>query len=348
MRGLAEERPDAQPRPMPASEKRFGCLGVFIVVLLCLSLLLNFALILGEMFGVSAARNHRYREVVLNEAAPNVSAKIAVIRLRGMISSFESGILGGATPEEIKQQFRQALEDSAVRAIILAIDSPGGEVTASDEIYNIVRKARDRKKVIVSMGSMAASGGYYSALGGSHIIAHDTTFTGSIGVIMQTLNYGELFGKVGLQMVTFKSGKFKDMLSGSRPVTPEEQAYVQGLVMQTYGKFVGIVAQERKLPEEELRNGPADGRVLSGKDALAAKLIDEIGDFDSAVQRAMQMGGAQGAAVVEYRAVDSLSRYLRLLGGAEESKRVEINVGPSSSLRLQPGRLYLLPEFLAP
>jgi protease IV len=345
--GLAQFPAGQQPRPMPASEKRFGCLGVFIVVLLCLSLLFNFAFIVGEMFGVSSGGSHKVREIVLTEAAPNVSNKIAVIRLSGLISSMESGFLGGATPEAMKEQFRHALEDKSVRAIVLAIDSPGGEVTASDEIYNIVRKAREVKKVVVSMGSMAASGGYYTALGGSHIIAHDTTFTGSIGVIMQTLNYGELFGKVGLQMVTFKSGKFKDMLSGSRPITPEEQAYVQGLVMQTYGKFVGIVARERKLPEEELRAGPADGRVLSGKDALAAKLIDDIGDFDAAVQKAMQLGGAPGAAVVEYRPIDGLGRYLRLLGDANQSKRVEINVGPQPSFRLQPGRLYLVPDGIA-
>ncbi len=235
-----------------------------------------------------------------------------------------------------------------MRAIVLAIDSPGGEVTASDDIYNIIRKARDRKPIVVSMGAMAASGGYYAALGGSHLIARDTTFTGSIGVIMQTLNYADLFGKVGLQMVTFKSGKMKDMLSGSRPITPEETEYVQKLVMQTYGKFVGIVAAERKIPEDTLRNGVADGRVLSGKDALDAKLIDQLGDLDDAVKKAIELGGAPGATVVEYRAIETLSRLLHLSGKADESKRVEIHLGPQSSLHLQPGRLYLLPEILAP
>jgi protease-4 len=149
-------------------------------------------------------------------------------------------------------------------------------------------------------------------------------------------------------MVTFKSGKMKDMLSGSRPSTPEEREYVQNLVMQTYGKFVGIVAAERKIPEDALRNGVADGRVLSGKDALDAKLIDELGDLDTAVKKATELGGAPGATVVEYRAVESLSRYLRIFGKADDTKRVEINLGPQSSLHLQPGRLYLLPEILAP
>jgi len=333
---------------MPASEKRFGCLGVFIVVLLCLSLLFNLAFIVGEVVGMPAAGSHKFREVVLTQGSPNVSNRIAVIRLGGVISSAESGFLGGSTPQAIKLQFRQALEDKTVRAIVLAIDSPGGEVTASDEIYNVVRMAREKKKVIVSMGSMAASGGYYAALGGSHIIAHDTTFTGSIGVIMQTLNYADLFGKIGLQTVTFKSGKMKDMLSGSRPITPEEQAYVQALVMQTYGKFVGIVANERNLPEDGLRNGVADGRVLSGRDALDAKLIDGLGDFDAAVQKAMELGSATGATVFEYQEQESLSRFLHLASKADDTKRVEINLAPQSSWRLQPGRLYLLPEILAP
>ena len=333
---------------MPASEKRFGCLGVFIVVLLCLSLLFNMMFLVGSMFGIGSGGPQKFRETVMTEGAPNVKAKIAVIRLGGLISSGDMGFGTGASPDEIKQAFKQALEDKDVRAIVLAIDSPGGEVTASDDIYNIIRKARDRKKIVVSMGAMAASGGYYAALGGSHIIARDTTFTGSIGVIMQTLNYADLFGKVGLQMVTFKSGKMKDMLSGSRPSTPEERDYVQALVMQTYAKFVGIVAAERKIPEDTLRNGVADGRVLSGKDALDAKLIDQIGDLDDAVKKAIELGGAPGATVVEYRAIESFSRLLRIFGKADSSKKVEINLGPQSSLHLQPGRLYLLPEILAP
>ena len=333
---------------MPASEKRFGCLGVFIVVLLCLSLLFNAIFLIGSFASALSGGAQKYEQKVLTPGEKNVSAKIAVIRLSGLISSGDMGLSVGATPEEMKQQFKQALEDKDVRAIVLAIDSPGGEVTASDDIYNIIRKARDRKKIVVSMGAMAASGGYYAALGGSHIIARDTTFTGSIGVIMQTLNYADLFGKVGLQMLTFKSGKMKDMLSGSRPSTPEERDYVQNLVMQTYGKFVGIVAAERKIPEDALRNGVADGRVLSGKDALEAKLIDQLGDLDDAVKKAIELGGAPGATVVEYRAIESFGRLLRIFGKADSSKKVEINLGPQSSLHLQPGRLYLLPDILAP
>jgi protease-4 len=290
----------------------------------------------------------RFNEHELTPAAnKTVSLKIAVIRLAGLISNFEPGSIGDSMVDDIKLQLKHALEDTDVKAIVLAIDSPGGEVTASDIIYNAVRAARAKKPVVVSMGSTAASGGYYIACGASHIVAHDTTFTGSIGVIMQTLNYAELFGKVGLEMVTFKSGKFKDMLSGSRVLGPEEKEYVQSLVMQTYSKFVGIVAAERKLPEAELRAGVADGRVLSGRDALAAKLIDEIGDFDAAVAKAQQLGQAPGAAVVRYELPASIGRYLRLLGKAETPKKIEISVAPQAAYTLQPGRIYLLPGIFA-
>jgi len=147
---------------------------------------------------------------------------------------------------------------------VLSIDSPGGEVTASDVIYSAVCKARKQKPVVVYMGSMAASGGFYVACGGSYLMANDTTLTGSIGVIIQTLNYQQLLGKIGVEAVVFKSGQFKDILSGSRQMTPEEKEYIQKLVMQTYGKFVGIVATERKLPVEQLTKGIADGRIISG------------------------------------------------------------------------------------
>jgi protease-4 len=257
------------------------------------------------------------------------------------------GSVGDSMVEDMQLQLRQALEDKEVRAIVLAIDSPGGEVTASDIIYEAVKRAKAQKPVVVSMGSMAASGGYYIACGGSYLFAHDTTFTGSIGVIMQSLNYSELMGKVGVDMITFKSGKFKDMLSGTRTMTPEEREYVQALIMQTYGKFVGIVARDRGLPEEQLRAGVADGRVLSGQDALAAKLIDEIGGEDAAIRKAKELGKCPSATVVKYETAGGLGRYLKLLGNAEP-KKLEVNLTPRSALPLEPGRLYLLPSLLAP
>ena len=330
---------------MSTSPKRFGCLGVFIVFLLCLSILFNALFLIGGAVNVAMGEN-TFHEVLIKKPAQDVKSKIAVIRLDGLITGGEGGTQSPV--DIIKTELKQAIADGDVRAIVLAIDSPGGEVTASDIIYNAVKEARKTKPVVVSMGSLAASGGYYVAVGGSHIFAHETTFTGSIGVIMQSLNYSDMIGKIGVQVMTYKSGNFKDMLSGSRPPTEPEKQYIQGMVMQTYDKFVGIVAAERKLPVDELRNGVADGRVVSGKDALAAKLVDEIGDFDAAVQKAMQLAAAPGAAVVGYDTGGGLAHYLRMLGKSETPKKIEINLTPEAGLHLQPGRLYLLPSLLAP
>ena len=123
-----------------------------------------------------------------------------------------------------------------------------------------------------------------------------TTFTGSIGVIISTLNYRDLLGKVGLEAVVFKSGKFKDMLSGAREMTPEEKAYVEGLVMQSYDRFVGIVAKSRNLDEQSLRGGVADGRILSGTDAYAANLVNQLGYVEDAFVKARELAGSSRGA----------------------------------------------------
>src|SRR5213079_3283476 len=150
--------------------------------------------------------------------------------------------------DDMRAALQQARDDARVKAIVLEIDSPGGEVTASDAIYNAVATARARKPVVVYMDSLAASVGYYIACVGKFLMANETTITGSSGVIIQTLNYEQLLNKVGLASVIFKSGKFKDMLNGARPITPEERELVQSFVMKTYDKFLGIVATERNVP----------------------------------------------------------------------------------------------------
>ena len=148
-------------------------------------------------------------------------------------------------------------------------------------LHRVVRGAvRAKKPVVVYMDSLAASGGYYVSCGGKYLMANETTITGSIGVIIQTLNYEQLFNKIGLSSVVFKSGKFKDLLNGGRPLMPEEREFVQSFVMKTYDKFLGIVAKERSLPADGLRNSIADGRILSGKDALENKLIDSVGQIE--------------------------------------------------------------------
>lgn len=343
------------------TQKNLGCLGIVLVVILCLSLLLNFIFIVAgsanASAGLVARKAPRFEEAVVVEATADKDgktsdAKIAVVSLRGIITSAEPGSLTETMVEDLKLQLKQAADDDKVKAIVLHVDSPGGEVTASDIIYNAVRRVRDERKkpVVVYMGSLAASGGYYVACGGSWLMAHETTLTGSIGVIMQTLNYEQLMGKVGVSTVTFKSGQFKDMLSGSRQMTDAEKEYVQNMVMQTYGKFVGIVARERKLDENALRSGPADGRVISGKDAKEAKLINGLGELEDAYAKAMELANVKGATIIRYDSPFKLGKLLRFLGQGESqaAATVEVKIADAFTPKLEAGRLYFLPAFYAP
>ena len=345
------------------TQKNSGCLWMLAGFGLCLGFLTVLAIVFIVASGnsvrtVVAPKAPRFEESVVVDGKPpkdakEPDAKIALISLRGIITSAEPGTIGETMVDDLKIQLEQAATDEKVKAVVLYVDSPGGEVTASDSIYTAVRRVREggygakKKPVVVYMGSLAASGGYYVSCGGNWLIANETTLTGSIGVIMQSLNYRELFSKVGLETITFKSGQFKDMLSGSRELTQEERDYIQKMIMDTYGKFVGIVARERKLNEDDLRHGLADGRVISGKDAMAAKLINATGEVEDAYAKAMELGGTRGAAVIRYEAPFKFGRLLRLLGQSEKTS-VEVNVAKALTPKLEAGRMYFLPSSYAP
>src|SRR4051812_40154111 len=310
-----------------AGERKLGlgCLTIFLAVALFASAFINLILAASAFRRFSTGPRPEeqppsFREVIVERGTRGSGDKIAVIMLRGLISSSLPGNVGETMVDDMRLALQQARDDDRVRAVVLEIDSPGGEVTASDAIYSWVVKTRTKKPVIVYMDSLAASGGYYIACGGKYLMANETTITGSIGVIIQTLNYEQLFNKVGLASVVFKSGKFKDMLNGARPITPEEREYIQSFVMKTYDKFLGIVARERNLPAESLRTTVADGRILSGKDALADKLIDGLGQIEDAFAKARQLGNAPDAAIVKYGPPFVLSRFLRALGKTSDSK----------------------------
>jgi protease-4 len=196
------------------------------------------------------------------------------------------------------------------------------------------------------MDSLAASGGYYIACGGKYLMASDTTITGSIGVIIETLNYEQLFNKIGLASVVFKSGKFKDMLNGARPITPEERDYVQSFVMSTYEKFLGVVAKERNLPADTLRNGIADGRILSGQSAQENKLIDGLGQIEDAYAKARELGNSPDAGVVKYGPPFTISRFFRALGRSTDPK-IELSLPTKFLPQLEAGRAYFLPSYYA-
>src|SRR5213592_538695 len=273
-----------QFRAVMAGNRKLGCLSIFLFVALCASLFMNFVLMIAAFQRWSGIRETepipRFREILLQRGARASLDKIAVITMRGLISSSLPGTVGDSMVDDMRAALQQARDDSRVKAIVLEIDSPGGEVTASDAIYSALVKTRARKPVVIYMESLAASGGYYVSCGGRFLMADETTITGSIGVIIQTLNYEQLLNKIGLASVVFKSGKYKDMLNGARPITPEEREFVQNFIMGTYDKFLGIVAKERNLPADGLRNSIADGRIFSGREAMENKLIDGVGQIE--------------------------------------------------------------------
>jgi len=184
---------------------------------------------------------------------------------------------------------------SNVKSVIIRIDSPGGGVAASQEIYEAIKKFREetRKPVVVSMASTAASGGYYIACAADKIFANPGTITGSIGVITQWYDYSDVLRWAKMQHVVIKSGELKDAGSGSRPLTEKEKAYFQALIDDLYGQFVSAVAESRDMEEEEVRK-LADGRVFSGREAKEHLLIDEIGTFQDAVDETAKMSGISG------------------------------------------------------
>ena len=337
------------------SQKRSGCLTAVLVVAFLVSIILNVSFLTGRSSrglrsSIQSSPGAPFgEEVVVQASGEDTGKRVAIVAVRGIISSAEPGQLNETALDDLLAELKQAREDHTVGAVLLRIDSPGGEVTASDVLYQEVVKTRAVKPVVVSMDSVAASGGYYVACAGSYLFAHETSITASIGVIMQSINYQSLLGKVGVEVNTFKSGAFKDMLNGARELTEAEREYVQGLIDQSYGRFVGIVAKERHIEESTLRSGVADGRIVSGVDALREKLIDELGGFDEALAKARELAKAPGAAAIRYSAPMAFGRLFRLLSEAPtKGAKVQVDLGGKLSSHLQSVRLYFLSPVLAP
>ncbi len=296
-----------------------------------------------------------------NEAAN----KIAIVEIEGIILSRPMDQAGYNMVDLIKAELKHAEEDDKVKAVILKVDSPGGEVLASDEIYHEIdhfQKKPGGKPVIASMGNLAASGGYYVSAPCRWIVANDLTITGSIGVILHSWNYRELMNKVGLRPETYKSGKFKDMLSGERnpdEIPPEEREMVQSLIDETYGKFKSVVADGRMQAHKKNKDNKdkndqgrelssdwekyADGRVLSGTEAQKLGFVDQLGNFQDAVDRAKAIAGISNANLIQYEQHFDLSDIFRLFGqnGQTQSRVVKVDLGMDTP-KLQAGQLYFL------
>lgn len=209
-----------------------------------------------------------------------LKSKVALIRIEGPILDSKSAV------DEIKEYSR----DSSIKAIILRIDSPGGAVAPSQEIYSEVKKAVAKKKVVVSMGSIAASGGYYIASPATRIVANPGTLTGSIGVIMEIPNIEGLLNKIGIKTEVIKSGKNKDIGSMFRGMKKEERELLQSLMDNVHEQFIKAVAEGRKKKVEDVRQ-IADGRVFTGEQALSYGLVDELGTLEDATKVAAKFAG---------------------------------------------------------
>ena len=211
--------------------------------------------------------------------------KIGVIDVEGVILD----------PRTVVKQLREFRRDDSIRAIILHVNTPGGGAAASQEIYSEVRRIRDekKKKIVASIETLGASGGYYISAATEKIYADPASIVGSIGVISQWVNYEDLLKWAKLKDVTFKAGALKDTGNPARPMTPEEKAYFQSLINDMHGQFISAVAEGRKLKMDDVKK-LADGRVWTGQQALPLKLVDQIGDFRVAVEETAKAVGIKG------------------------------------------------------
>jgi protease-4 len=288
-------------------------LGFGLPVMACYGLVITMALAFRLMAGAAPAPSSEFAS-----RGPATGPAVAVLRVEGLITSGEAGPFDTsaiAAASTLVEQIQKANDDPDVRAILLYVDSPGGGVTASDVIYHAL-KAVD-KPIVVLMGDLAASGGYYISMAADWIIANPNTLTGSIGVISEFPNADGLLDKVGVDFVVITSGPRKDFGSPYREMTEEERQYWQTIIDEAYSGFVAIVAEGRGLPVAQVLP-LADGRVFTGRQALDAGLIDAVGYEADAVAKAAELGGITGEPrIIEYTPTP---RLLDLLTAAAEQR----------------------------
>lgn len=250
--------------------------------------------------------------------------KIGIVEITGVISE----------SDEILNHIKKFREDDAIRAIVLRINSPGGGVAASQEIYREVSKTVSAKTVVASMGSVAASGGYYVAAGADKIVANPGTITGSIGVIMGFTNFQELLKKIGLTPVVIKSGKFKDIGSPTRVMTDEEEKILQQFTDQVHDQFVDAIAKGRKMDKTTVES-IADGRIMTGETALSLGLVDELGNLEDALALAGKLAGIEGKITRVYPKEKHIS-FLRRLMGESMAEVIEKLIHSNMSVQYLP------------
>ena len=241
--------------------------------------------------------------------------KVGVVEIKGVIADSRTYL----------KQLDRFTNDRSIKAVVLRVNSPGGAVGPSQEIMQEVKKVSKTKKVVASLGTVAASGGYYVASAADLIMSSPGTATGSIGVIMQFANVEQLTRKLGLDFSTLKAGRYKDVGSPFRPMTPEDKAYLQDLLDNIYQQFIRDVAKNRKIPMEKMKE-LAEGRVYTGEEAKKAGLVDEFGNIQDAIEKAGRLGGIKGRVEAVYPEKDSFSLLRLLLGQDTEESLTNLSL----------------------
>jgi protease-4 len=245
--------------------------GIFFVFLMAVFTLVLFTV-----------RHEQNRTEIVSSGS---GGTIAIVDLDGVITS----------PKDVVKNLKKFADDDSVKAIVLHINSPGGGVAASEEIYREVRRVRDEKKkpIVASIETVGASGAYYVASGTSKIFADHGSIVGSIGVIMEWYNYADLVKWAKMKNIVIKTGEFKDTGNPARDITPAEQQYLQGMANDMLGQFIASVASGRGLKPEDVK-AIADGKVWTGEQAKQMKLIDDLGDFETAIKETAKSVGISG------------------------------------------------------
>jgi len=351
--------PPLTPSPAmpPRKSRAWMVVAIIALVLLGFSMLFNVGSFVNGIAGMEGgshgAKGLKLDEVMLEDN--DSRNKIAVVPVVGVITSEQVDQHGHTMVDVIKQQLANAAEDKRVKAVLLKVDSPGGEVLASDEIHRALKEFQSDtgKPVLATMGRVAASGGYYVSAPCQYIMAHEMTITGSIGVIISTWNYRELMNKVGLSPYKFKSGKFKDILSGERApgeIPADERELIQGWINETFEKFKGIVREGRAAAAEKndadgkkLVSGWedfCDGRIFTGREALKLGFVDGLGNYDDALKKLRDLADLKDADVIEYRTRNDLAELLGLFGKTE-ARSIKLDLGLEFP-KLEAGRAYFL------
>lgn len=286
----------------PPRQRRLTGLTIFLIILcgFLLLMLLGLAVSKTADFAFGGDFSGKLSEKVVIPGTSEGGEKIAIIPVSGAIDGLGSHISGEGMVLKITRQLRQAGKDDKVKAVLIQMDSPGGGLTASDIIRREIMLLQEQgKKVIISVGRLAASGGLYIAAPADHIIAHPTALIGSIGVIMMRFQFKELIKKLGIKYDPIKSSSMKDIGSPFRDLSQSERKYFEDLIKSFNDRFISIVAEGRNLDIEKVRE-LANGMIYTADQALEYKLIDQIGYFNDALEKTKELAGLEDPIVIKY------------------------------------------------